>query len=232
MDLLNTLLEIQDLDLRKSEIEKQSSSIPEQKKAIISNLKKDKQAYETLNAEQKEAEKTCKDLTHETEKLRAQKAKIMIQSGETKDNSTYTKLVKEAETYDGRIDEMESSFLESLDKVEDIKKQKKVIAEQLKSMVAKIEQDIKDLDLRHKNLLTSLPETEAAREQLAKTVDEETLIHYERVFKSKGGLRAVIVPITHDDSCGFCHLKLSAKDIASAAKGLGECLECGAFLHK
>ena len=32
-DLLNTLLEIQDLDLRKSEIEKQSASIPEQKKA-------------------------------------------------------------------------------------------------------------------------------------------------------------------------------------------------------
>lgn len=232
MDLLNTLLEIQDLDLRKSEIEKQSASIPEQKKAIISTLKKDKSAYEDLNAQLKEAEKACKDLNHEIDKLKQQKAKIMIQSGETKDNATYTKLVKEAETYDARVDDMESSFLESLDKVEEIKKQKKVLADQLKSMLGKIEQDIKDLDLRHKNLLASLPETEAARAKLAKTVDEETLIHYERVFKSKGGLRAVIVPITHDDSCGFCHLKLSTKDISSAAKGLGECLECGAFLHK
>ncbi|EDM28980.1 hypothetical protein LNTAR_14227 [Lentisphaera araneosa HTCC2155] len=232
MDLLNTLLEIQDLDLRKSEIEKQSASIPEQKKAIVATLKKDKLAYEALNTQQKEAEKLCKDLTHDTDKLRQQKAKIMIQSGETKDNSTYTKLIKEAESYDARVDDMESQFLEQLDKVEDIKKQKKDIAGQLKSMISKIEQDIKDLDLRHKNLVATLPETEAKRNELAKLVDEETLIHYDKVFQSKGGLRAVIVPITHDDSCGFCHLKLSAKDIASAAKGLGECLECGAFLHK
>ena len=125
MDLLNTLLEIQDLDLRKSEIEKQSTSIPAQKKEIISALKKDKQAYEAFNEQQKEAEKACKELTYETDKLRQQKAKIMIQSGDTKDNATYTKLVKEADSYDSRIDDMDSTFLEHLDKVEDINKQLK-----------------------------------------------------------------------------------------------------------
>ncbi|WDE98276.1 hypothetical protein PQO03_20890 [Lentisphaera profundi] len=232
MDLLNTLLEIQDLDLRKSEIDKQSTSIPAQKKDIISSLKKDKQIYEAFNEQQKEAEKACKELTYETDKLRQQKAKIMIQSGDTKDNSTYTKLVKEADSYDSRIDDMESTFLEHLDKVADIKSKKKVIAEQLKTMIGKIEQDIKDLDRRHKNLVESLPDTIAKRKELAQTVDEETLIDYERIFKSKGSFRAVIVPITHDTSCGFCHIKLSKKDTSSAAKGLGKCLECGAFLYK
>ena len=77
-----------------------------------------------------------------------------------------------------------------------------------------------------------MPETEKKRAELAKDIDPETLHHYERVFKSKGSLREVIVQITHDDSCGFCHIKLSSKDMSSTAHGLGECLECGAMLYK
>ena len=231
MDLLNTLLEIQSLDIRKAEIEKMSETIPQQKKDIIAGLKKDKQAYEELNSEIKAADKICKDISFETEKIRTQKQKIIDQAGSTKDNATYTKLIEESKNYDSQIDALDEKFLLQLDAVEEIKVKRSELAEKLKALLAKIEQDLKDLDQRHTNLKATLPETESKRAELAKNIDIDLLHHYERVLKSKGSLREVIVPITHDDSCGFCHIKLSSKDMSSAIHGLGECLECGAMLY-
>ena len=116
----------------------------------------------------------------------------------------------------------------------ELREKQKKAAEQLKALLAKVEQDIHDLDKRKENFLASLPAIEKERAELSKTLDIDDLHHYDRVFKSKGGNRQVIVEVTHDDSCGFCHIKLSTKDLSGSQKHhtLASCGECGAFLYK
>ena len=231
MDTTSTLLEIQSIDLRKAQIKKQIQSIPLQKKEAIAGLKSDKAAYEELNAQIKELDKENRRISDETEKMRQHKVKILTQSGETKDNATYTKLIEESKNCDAKIDDLDGQFIEKLDQVQVLKDQKKVLAEKLKALLARIEQDLKDLDTRKDNLEKTLPASDQKRVELAKNIDPELLARYERVFHSKGEERAVVVAVTEDDSCGFCHLKLSNKDIASSTNKLGKCTDCGVFLY-
>jgi len=231
---LESLLKLQELDLKIAEINKQSANIPQLKKECLTSLKVDKEAYQEIKSEIHASELKCKNIGIETDKVRGTKTKILIQSGETKDNATYTRLVEEASNCDKKIDELEIQSLMEMDVTAELREKQKKAAEQLKALLAKVEQDIHDLDKRKENFLASLPAIEKERAELSKTLDIDDLHHYDRVFKSKGGNRQVIVEVTHDDSCGFCHIKLSTKDLSGSQKHhtLASCGECGAFLYK
>lgn len=233
-DDLESLLTIQELDLKIAEIKKQSLSIPELKKQCIATLKADKEAYELTKAEIHASELTCKNIAIETDKVRDHKTKILIQSGDTKDNATYTKLIDEAANCDAKIDDLDEKNLIEMENTSALKEKLKASAEQLKAVLAKVEQDINDLDQRKKNFDAMLPSIEKEREDAGKAIDIDVLHYYERMFKSKGSNRQIIVEVTHDDSCGFCHIKLSQKDLAGAKSlsKLSSCGECGAFLYK
>ena len=231
---LESLLKLQELDLKIAEINKQSTNIPQLKKECISSLKTDKEAYQQIKAAIHASELKCKNIAIDTEKVRETKTKILIQSGETKDNATYTRLIQEATNCDEKIDDLEIQSLMEMDVTAELREKQKKAAELLKALLAKVEQDINDLDKRKENFLASLPAIEKERSELSNSLDIDDLHYYERVFQSKGGNRQIIVEVTHDDSCGFCHIKLSTKDLSGSQKHhtLASCGECGAFLYK
>ncbi|MDD5450241.1 MAG: C4-type zinc ribbon domain-containing protein [Candidatus Omnitrophica bacterium] len=202
---IKLLVALQKLDSRIFELRKELENQPvlirsldEAFKEKESSLKKKEEELKVLTVKRKEKEG---ELQAKEEGIK----KLKVQLYQIKTNKEYQAMEKEIEGQKADVSVIEEAIITVLDGIEEC--QKAVAAE--KAVIDKerghLEEEKKAIEAKTKEMQTQLDQVTAERTGLAKNVEKDFLVKYERILHSKNNPAIVKV---EGDACGGCNINL------------------------
>jgi predicted nucleic acid-binding Zn-ribbon protein len=211
---IETILILQDRDMRRVELEAQIKSVPLDIMLVERNISDEKSALEIARIELRELESKKKLLETEIGLAEQTLGKYRTQQLAVRKNDEYQALGHEIETVQAQISEFEGRELEIMFGIDGAKKK-----------YAGAEAASKQNIVGHEARISALRERgEALAAQLKIAQDEVAAarvgvgVPWQRAY-DRMAVRALpaVVPI-RDGKCGGCHLKVSS-EVESAARG-------------
>ena len=227
---LKILIDLQRIDQEIAELSSQIETFPSQIQAIEKQLNDFIHAHEQrqqrLNANQKER----REMEGEIQLIRQTISKHKDQLYQVKTNEQYRAMLKEIEGEESNIRRIEDSLLEKMIESEELQKQVKEAAGRLDAEKARVAGEKARLEAAAKAATEQRDLSARERQELAGKLDEDILIHYERVRKGRGGLALAEV---REGKCMGCNVLLRPQlyyDVR-AANGLYECENSARILY-
>ena len=232
---IESLLILQDRDVKRLALEGQLKGVPRDIAAVEAKIAAEKAAIEAAKQELRELEVKKKGLENEIGSAEGKLAKYRTQQSMVKKNDEYQALGHEIETTEKAIGDFEGQELEIMYLIDEAKKRFVAAEAVLKGNISGHETRIKILRERDLNVADEL---KGARVEVATArglVGERNLRVYDRIAARQ---MPVVVPLVSLDKCGGCHLKVSG-DVISAARGKGTdplvvlptCDQCGRIVY-
>jgi predicted nucleic acid-binding Zn-ribbon protein len=228
---LELLFELQNYDIKISDINKQISIAPsliEQKNIILEDKK----------AELNERKKKYVDLVSlkkEKESLLDNKEKAIekhsMEINTVKSNDTYKALLLEIEKAKADKSILEDELLALMEKVDEESAKIKAAENEFQEFEENIKKEITDIRNNVNKLKEEVIALENEREEHKSKVNKSILSHYERLKEGCDGRGMAIVD---GESCGCCGMVLRTQLINQALKGqeLVFCDNCSRILFK
>jgi predicted nucleic acid-binding Zn-ribbon protein len=231
LPVLESLLVLQDRDIKLRQTLKDLELVPQEEKSISDKLKFQMSEFEALKLRTNQIESERKDLDNQVLSKKTNISKYKTQQFETRNNEQFQALNVEIERAEKAIVELEDKELELMEKYEAA--QKDVAAESIRvKEFEKAAQGRKnDLAAKKLALEESKKRLESDVVELAAKIDTVELGKYRRLLQSKGDI--AIVPVEHGSNCGGCHMKLTQQTILNAKSGQrpATCEDCGRMLY-
>ena len=227
---LKTLIDLQRLDQEIAELSSRIDTFPTQIEAIEKQLNDFIHAHEDrqehLNANQKER----RDMEGEIQVIRQKISKHKDQLYLVKTNEQYRAMLKEIEGEEANIRSIEDRILEKMIESEELQTVLKEAAGRLDSEKARVAEEKARLEAEAKASTEERDHSAHERQELAATLNQDLLVHYERVRKGRGGLALAEV---REGKCMGCNVLLRPQlyyDVCSG-EGLYECENCARILY-
>lgn len=226
---IQSLLVLQDRDLRIIQLKKDKERIPLEKEASESRLDVDNKALEKVETEAKEVELEIRGLETDIATRRDTISKLTTQQFETKKNDEYTALGNEIIRYNKEVSDLEDKELDLMEKAEELTTENQKATEALDRTKSLVAEEIKKLDERFGVANERIVELTKEREALAEPIDEDPLEDYDRILESKQD--AVVVALEHG-VCSGCHMKVTPGTLsATKMSEIATCDNCGRFVY-
>ena len=232
MNVIPLLVELQDVDGRIRELEKEMKDIPARKEQENSRLDGARLALAEAKAnlvEEQLAEKRCES---EAEEARAKIHELRIsQTSNKMGNSEYRDI-------NIRCDQLEQEANAADNRGQALMEEKVALEEEVKKAQARLDGDsvgvnayIKELDDRLSEVTAEHGELLAQRKECAAKVPADVLAKYERLRSRRW---PVVVLLTDDDVCDGCHMKQppAVAQMVRHNDRLVGCSECGRLLYR
>lgn len=234
-DDLKKILEIQDVDSKIMEINRQILSLPEE-------LKNLKDALEQKQKDEKEKEKTHTTIKvekrqQETElkAIEDQIKSLQKKQNEVKTNKEYTALNDEIETLKKKQSFAEDTILNLMETDEKLTEQEKILSLKTESERKNIEEKEKEINQRIVELNKILEEKKKERELLLKKVNLKIFSVYEEIRKNKKNGIAIVNILTENNGsvCTGCNVYIASYMIEKIRKNkeITQCENCGRILY-
>lgn len=231
---IETLLIVQDRDLKRRGLEAQLKAIPGEIATVENRISAEKGAIENARAELKELEVKKKALETEIGGDEQKLAQYKTQQLSIRKNDEYQALGHQIDNLQLEIGNLEGSELEVMYAIDEAKRRFAAAEAQLKANISGHESKIRTLREREQNLTGELKAAEAEFAAARAPVGEPRLRVYDRIASRN---MPAVVPI-HAGKCGGCHLKVSS-EAESAARGKGTdptaalptCDQCGRIVY-
>lgn len=230
-DELKNLLILQDRDTKIYKAKADLESIPEEAAKIKENLSQKVSSVAEAKKAVLNAQKDVQQLELDRQTRKDTILKLKTRQGETKRNEEYQMLAHEVIRYTAEIDELETSELELMERV-DRKKEERELAEKRfleeKSLAVELSQQ---LVKKKKTAEEKLKVLTVERSQLEKNVDADSKALYERILKARG--IGAIVLLTSSAQCTGCNIKLPPATLHHVQAGtkIVQCSECSRILY-
>ncbi len=225
------VLEIQTADMRTKRMNARLKNIPNEKKEILNSLGNEKDKLSVLSAKVKESEKEIKTIEAKITDVNAKIDDLNKKSVMIKKNEEYKIMLNEVASQKSFISGMETKQLKVYDQLEEDKKLLTAAEKAVKNIQLEIESSVKDLEELEKNLKSEIDVALGKRKPMLEKLEKlnpEILPIYVRLIKRDGE------PLTriHNNTCGYCHLKLIPQTLNDAKKGLAvTCDTCGHLIY-
>lgn len=229
---IESLMILQDRDLKLSKIRQELVRIPRDEERAKSRLHDDTERVEQALAALRETEVQVKKTELDAETRRTTIERLRQQQFETRKNEEYQALAHEVTRYRAEIDKLETQELELMEEVDRCQRVLDDAREALARTQSLVDEELEVLASSKKNLELRLEELQAERAELAAAVPgDEALPLYERLLKSKGG--SALAAVTEEGQCTGCHMKLIASTMIKVHTGkeLAQCENCARILH-
>lgn len=231
---IESLLILQDRDLKRRGFEAQLKGIPAEIAAIEAKIAAEKAAIESAKSELKDLEVKKKALETEIGSAEQKVGQYKTQQLSIRKNEEYQAMGHQIEATQRQISELEGKELELMYGIDEAKKKFAAAEAELKANISGHESRIRTLKEREANVRTELKAAEAEVAIARQPVGEPRLRVYDRIAARN---IPAIVPI-HGSKCSGCHLKVSS-EIESAARGkvvdpmaaLPTCDQCGRIVY-
>lgn len=231
---VETLLTLQDKDMRLFNLNKQIESVPEEKIKIAALLTGAETTVKAAKGKCLEIENKIKSVEIEiatvNEKIRALQSK----SAAVKKNEEYRALLNEAEGWKQKISEFEDQQLKLWEELEAAKQLRHKEEKSLEATQARVKAAIEDLETRGRNCKEQIEKVAADRALLAGAVPAELLRLYERLLQrpsQRKVFQKILVPI-ESENCGGCCLKVTPQVRTLVRRGQPvPCENCGALIY-
>lgn len=228
---MNTLLQLQELDLKIERLKAREKEIPRQKQKFQIHK-------ERVAAELEESKERCKNLALEQreyegdiEQKQNQVARYNGQLLAVRKNEEYHALLHEIDTLKKQISLKEERVIaimvetdEATDHFEEDKKRIQEEMEDIASECVKIDEELGET-IEERNAC------EARREPLLAQIDSELLSRYERIRGAKKAGPAIV--LLNGESCSGCHMMVRPQIVNEvlAADKICTCQHCGRLLY-
>jgi uncharacterized protein len=227
---LEQLLVLQDRQQKIRQIEAETKTVPQQRKALDAQLAATLAAVEALKQKSRQVEVDRKKLELDANTRRDSISKLRTQQYETRKNEEFRAIGNEIERYEKEIQQIEDHELDLMEQAETLKNQ--LAGEEKRAAASRdlVQRQVADLDEKTKTLDVRLAELRKEREQIAAGIDEDVLSRFDRLFASKGD--AAIVALEHE-VCTGCHMKVTTQTAHHVKNGkeIVSCEQCGRILY-
>jgi uncharacterized protein len=231
---IETLLILQDRDMRRAALETQLKGVPRDIVLVEQKIAAEKAAIETARLELRELEAKKKGIEGDIAAAQGSLGKYRTQQSLVRKNDEYQALGHEIETTEAAIGQLEERELEVMYAIDEAKKKFVAAEAELKAHIAGHEGRIRTLHERETSLSAELKAAQADVSAARSPVAEPALRIYDRIATRN---LPAIVPI-HGGKCGGCHLKVSS-EVESASRGKGldpsgqlaTCDQCGRIVY-
>lgn len=228
--IIESLLRVQDVDIRIVRMGRELTDIPARKKEIKARLEGHHSAVASARETLKTRQAEMRGLEGEIETHKAQIRKLREQQMQLKSNKEFKAMDLEIEVVQDRIRGVEEKILALMEAVEEAQQGIRSADEALKNEEAALQTDFDLLAQRVIEGESEIGRLQAERNTLAAGVDPRWLRPYDRIFKSKKDM--VVFPVANG-ICGGCHMKLPPYTIHAARKpsDVVVCDYCGKMLY-
>jgi uncharacterized protein len=230
--MLETLSEVQDLDLQRDAIAVERSEVPadllaarERHASLLHHLARVQHDHEALRRRVASNELDLKAL----QERRKDAGDFALRAATTKEMAQYQNQELQFAT---RAQELEEDTLPLMEELE--RKAGELAA--LQGEVAAMEPELESLEAAERERLEAIARRDAdladRRTRLGSSVDPGLLRQYEQVRRARRGL--ALVGLQDGKRCGGCHVQLPIHVVQKVRKGDGvtRCPSCGRLLHQ
>lgn len=229
-EILDTLLELQEVDIQIFEIEKSKRDYPEKIKQLSSEI----ETQESIIAEKK-SQIANLDTEQRDFEMDIQKANDFLKKSQdrlsaVKNNREYDSLQEEIDVQREKISESETEIIRIMDSLEELKSVLDEHESSFGDLKGKNDSEISELT----QVLASIKEKRAAQESeraiIAERTEPNLLTTYERI--RKGYKNGVAVAGIKRGACGGCFQRIPPQQIAEIKKQdkIMRCEICGRLL--
>ena len=227
----NNLLSLQEFDMKIQMLREEIDSKKQKVSRMLGSIKEDSQLLDKKSALLKKIQLRKRTAETQLESLGQNVADVKMKLERSGSNpSAYKALEKEQKILESKIDEIESSVLEDMEKIEklsaDIQKSSKVIngrGEHIEDIKKRVTGEIRELNCKIDELLTQ-------RSQLTLKMDAQALDVYEGLRRKKN--TQVVFEVSMP-SCPSCGMSLPAGFVnqISSHEDCESCSNCGVLLR-
>lgn len=226
---IKQLIIVQNRDQRLLALKKELERVPRDEATAKASLTATQLAVTQATDLLKQAELAVQKVELDIATRRTTVQRLKHQQFETRKNDEYTALGNEVIRYGAEIDELETSQLQLMERVD---AQRQVLAmeqERLQRASSAVAAELAVLGEKRSNLQATIAEVETERRALIASVEEDIATVYDKLLRNKQGL--AIVGVT-GSQCGGCHMKLISATLVKVQAGidLAHCENCGRLL--
>lgn len=232
--LIQSLLILQDRDLRRLALESQLKGVPDDISRVQEKIAAEKGAIEAARVELRELESRKKLLEIEIGSAETKVGQYRTQQLSIRKNDEYQAMGHQIETTQVQIGELEGQELAVMYAIDEARKRFQAAEAELKANISGHEARIAVLREREVSLAAELKTAQVEVEKARTSLEPQKLRIYDRI--AQRNMPAVVA--IHAAKCGGCHLKVSS-EVESAARGktvdplaqLPTCDQCGRIVY-
>ena len=227
--VLNSLLDLQDIDEQLEELERSKVYLPE----MIENITKELAIFEKELQENQQtlldAQKRQKEVELEIAADKEALEKYSKQMKVIKTNKEYDSLIAEIDQKKQTISDNEDEILKLMDVIEESTEKIEELKIKIKEAKENNAAQLDNLRLELASVEAKINDKKEQRLELARTVDKKALTIYERIRKGKGGM--AVVPL-RKRACGACFKQIPPQLVQQIRRGdrIYTCDSCGRIL--
>ena len=227
---LDSLLELQDVDLKIRSLAKRLELIPKERNEFKEQRNDEKtKLAESKNAIQ-ETEVKLKSYEGSMTKHLDTIAKLQQRSAQIRRNEEYLALMKEIDFTKAKISDLETETIVLMDKLDNMKRNFVHKEEECAARIENIDSEITSLTDLEEEVHEMLTKLETIRKERAIKVSEPILEAYSRILSKNQDTPAV--KIINGNICGNCRLKLTPQTLSTARSGnLAHCDNCSHIVY-
>lgn len=219
---IQKLLDLQEVDSRITALKAEVAALPAEVRAIEAKLAGSKARVEGVQAAIKADENARRKHESDIQDQQQKISKYRDQSLAVKTNQEYKALLSEIEQAEAVIRKLEDKILDIMVAADARKEELKQAAAALKAATVANEKEKEHARRQTAEDEKELAEISAKRQELRVQVEEDTLYHYDRVFK----LRHSALSAVHEDQmCSVCRMTLRPQAFQDVMRG-EETLTC------
>jgi len=199
--ILQTLLDLQGVDVRLHEVRARLATLPKKTAEIDARVAAARAALEQSKAAQLNTIKERKKYELDVEQWKERVRKYRDQTSQVKTNEAYKALQHEVETAEGEISKAEDRLLEQMVNAEEYDRRVKASEKDLKEVEDAARGQRAKVDAEKAAAEKDIAVLEAERARAVAGIPENLLDHYDRIVRKHNGVALAEV---RDSKCGAC----------------------------
>ena len=231
MNPIQTLIDLQEVDGRIRELEREAKDLPMRKAQESARLKGVNASLEIARSQLTAAQQRVKDAEGEAAAAKERVKELKILQASASSNKEYQQLSMAIEGLEREAEEAEARGYAMMDELPRLERGVKEAEEAVSGESGGVDEFCRELDERLAAVKEELDHLAVERTEKAKLVNPRTLLYYERLRTKRW---PVAVTLNSDCVCEGCHLKVppSTEQMVDHKMELVACTNCGRMLYR
>ena len=231
MNPIQTLIDLQEVDGRIRELEREAKDLPMRKAQESARLKGVNASLEIARNQLMAAQQRVKDAAGEATAAKDRVKELKILQASASSNKEYQQLSMAIEGLEREAEEAEARGYAMMDELPRLERGVKEAEEAVSGESGGVDEFCRELDERLAAVKEELDRLAVERTEKAKHVNPRTLLYYERIRTKRW---PVAVTLNSDCVCEGCHLKVppSTEQMVDHKMELVACTNCGRMLYR
>jgi predicted nucleic acid-binding Zn-ribbon protein len=228
---IQTVIDLQEIDGRIRELERESKDLPRRKAQESARLMGVNASLDIAKKQLAVVKQRVKDLEAEAASAKDRVRELKMQQASAASNKEYQQLTMAIEGLEHEADEAEARAYAMMDEYPRLERAVKEAEEKASGESGGINDFCSEIDTRMAEVKAELDQLAIERTEKAKLVNPRTLLYYERLRTKRWPVAVILNP---DSVCEGCHLKVppSTEQMVEHKMELVACTNCGRMLYR